>query len=240
MTTDSAATAKTTAPLLLADRRIMAIAVRDNRDRLVDLLSRGVSCADVSRGPRAGRLARSGLADRLRVADRALPRGLRLHVVEGFRTASAQQAIIDAYGAALRQAHTGLDDDEIARLSSRFVAPLAVAPHVAGAAVDLTIVDWHGQRLDMGTPIDATPEQSDGACFFDADNISPEARANRALLASVLRPAGLVNYPTEWWHWSYGDRYWAHATGAKLAVYGAVTADSPLRGAIRRVLEAAG
>ena len=30
----------------------------------------------------------------------------------------------------------------------------------------------------------------------------------------VLSAAGLVNYPTEWWHWSYGDRYWALATGA--------------------------
>jgi len=29
-----------------------------------------------------------------------------------------------------------------------------------------------------------------------------------------------VNYPTEWWHWSYGDRYWAFVTGAPHALYG--------------------
>jgi zinc D-Ala-D-Ala dipeptidase len=42
------------------------------------------------------------------------------------------------------------------------------------------------------------------------------------MLAEALRAAGLVNYPTEWWHWSYGDRYWALATGARHAVYGIV------------------
>jgi zinc D-Ala-D-Ala dipeptidase len=29
-----------------------------------------------------------------------------------------------------------------------------------------------------------------------------------------------VNYPTEWWHWSYGDRYWAYQSGARAARFG--------------------
>ncbi len=36
-----------------------------------------------------------------------------------------------------------------------------------------------------------------------------------------MHAAGFVNYPTEWWHWSYGDRYWALLTGSPHAVYGA-------------------
>lgn len=40
------------------------------------------------------------------------------------------------------------------------------------------------------------------------------------MLNAALTAAGLVNYPTEWWHWSYGDRYWALATGADHALYG--------------------
>ena len=43
-----------------------------------------------------------------------------------------------------------------------------------------------------------------------------------ATLVRALRHAGLVNYPTEWWHWSYGERYWAFATGAEHARYGPV------------------
>jgi D-alanyl-D-alanine dipeptidase len=228
----------TTEPMstLLADPCIAAIDVRDNGDRLVDLVTRGIACSDMTRGTQPSRLVRVGLADRLRAADRALPRGVRLRVAEGFRSAGAQQAIIDGYTQALRLASPDLGDHEVARLSSRFVAPLAVAPHVAGAAADLTLVDDHGSELDMGTPIDATPEESDGACFFDAGHISAAARANRDLLADALRSAGLVNYPTEWWHWSYGDRYWAHATGAHHAVYGPVVDADPLRAAVNRML----
>ena len=90
-------------------------------------------------------------------------------------------------------------------------------------AVDLTLCDPSGAELDLGTPLDATPEQSDGACYTDAPLPQPAA-ANRAVLVHVLRAAGLVNYPTEWWHWSYGERYWAFGAGAHHAVYGPIEA----------------
>ncbi len=32
---------------------------------------------------------------------------------------------------------------------------------------------------------------------------------NRKILINCLERAGFINYPTEWWHWSYGDCYWA-------------------------------
>ncbi len=189
-----------------------AIPVHDNGESLVRL------------DPMIGRrsFVRSGLADRLSVAQAALPLGIRLHVVEGHRTAASQQAIVASYSAELCAAHPGISADDLHRLSSRFVAPLEVAPHVAGAAVDLTLIDACGQELDLGTPIDATPEQSGGRCYFAAADISRDARANRNLLARVLTDAGLVNYPTEWWHWSFGDRYWALSTGADHAIYGPV------------------
>lgn len=46
------------------------------------------------------------------------------------------------------------------------------------------------------------------------------------MLGEALSAAGLVNYPTEWWHWSYGDRYWALQTGAPAALYGAKELDA--------------
>ncbi len=79
-----------------------------------------------------------------------------------------------------------------------------------------------GRTLDMGTAIDATPEASDGSCFFDAPGISARARVQPRPAGGVLRHAGFVNYPTEWWHWSYGDRYWAFVTGAPAALFGEI------------------
>jgi D-alanyl-D-alanine dipeptidase len=202
-----------TTPVLLADPRVSAIPVDETGEPLVAL--------DPALPARTV-LVREGLAARLRAAAADLPGSVRLHVVEGHRPAAAQQRIIDRYTAEVRAAHPTADARELADLVSRFVAPLAVAPHVAGAAVDLTLTDLSGVPLDLGTPIDATPEQSGGRCYFASPDIDARARAGRSLLAAVLAEAGLVNYPTEWWHWSYGDRYWALATGAEHALYGPV------------------
>ncbi|MGW4214342.1 M15 family metallopeptidase [Lentzea sp. NPDC004789] len=193
--------------ILLADPVVRAVRVLDNGDPLVPL----VFAPDV--------LVRQGLALRLVEARNALPSGVDLKVIEGHRSIADQSAIIERYTGELRELHPDADAVELDRLSSRFVAPLAVAPHVAGAAVDLTLVDDWGDELWMGTAVDATPEQSDGACFFAAE-VDAEARRNRTVLADALSGAGLVNYPTEWWHWSYGDRYWALLTGADFALYG--------------------
>jgi len=201
--------------ILLSDPRVRAVPVVECGEPLVRL-PRDLSPS--------GALARAGLADRLVAADARLPVGVRLRVVEGFRPAEQQRAILASYAAELRALRPGIGDAELDRLTSRFVSPLDVAPHVAGAAVDLTLVDVCGEELDLGTAIDATPEASDGRCWFAADGIGADARAHRDLLAEVLGEQGLVNYPTEWWHWSYGDRYWALTTGAARSVYGPLSA----------------
>jgi D-alanyl-D-alanine dipeptidase len=205
-------------PVLIGDPLVARIPVRDNAERMVAL--------DWMSGPAVGvaRLVRAGVADRLAAAQAALPDGVRLHLSEGLRHAADQRTIIATYRALLRRERPDADGAELDRLTSRYVAPLAVAPHVAGAAVDLTLADPLGRPLPMGSALDATPEESDGACFFAAPGIGAEARHNRDLLARALCGAGLVNYPTEWWHWSFGDRYWAHRTGAAHACYGPVLA----------------
>jgi hypothetical protein len=61
-----------------------------------------------------------------------------------------------SYAGELRVFHLEAGEAELERLTSRFVAPITMAPHVAGAAVDLTLVDSGGRELDLGTPVDAT------------------------------------------------------------------------------------
>jgi zinc D-Ala-D-Ala dipeptidase len=199
-------------PVLLSDELITRIPVIETGEPLVELFTRGISAEGRQH-------VRESLADRLAMANSFLPTGVRLHVVEGLRAIESQREIYDGYRAELARLDPGLADAEAHVLASRFVSPVEVAPHVAGAAVDLTLIGEHGP-FDLGTPIDSTPEQSNGACFFDAINISREARTNRALLADVLTASGLVNYPTEWWHWSFGDRYWAFSENRAHAIYG--------------------
>lgn len=190
---------------LVADARVAAIPVRESYEPLVTL--------GASFGPARARV-RAGLAARLRRAQVALPVGLSLRVVEGHRSAAEQHAINVRYGAPVDGA---APDARPRGVASRLAVPAAVAPHLTGAAVDVTLVDGRGRELDMGTEIDRSVVDRLASADVPAD-----VCRRRALLARALTRVGLVNCPDQWWHWSYGDRYWALLTGAATARYGPV------------------
>ncbi|MCC9711048.1 D-alanyl-D-alanine carboxypeptidase family protein [Streptomyces sp. MNU76] len=208
--------------ILMSDPRVAAVPVDDRDEPLVDVRRAGPLLVDERKADGTGAYAhlRAEVHDRLLKAQDLLPDGLRLLFVEGYRPPALQRAYFERYAAEQRALHPDWPADHIREAASRYVSPPEIAPHSAGAAVDLTLVDADGRELDLGTRVNASPEESDGACYTGADGISAEARAHRETLGAALGAAGLVNYPTEWWHWSYGDRYWALATGAPTALYG--------------------
>ncbi|GAA3138922.1 M15 family metallopeptidase [Nonomuraea salmonea] len=204
--------------VLISDARVTSIPVKEVGEPLVDV--RGRLRVDTRLADDQGAYAhlRDGVLRRLEHAESLLPAGYHLLVVEGYRPVATQRRIFDGYRATL----TGLTPEESYVAASRYVSPVEVAPHTAGAAVDLTLVSPDGTEYDMGTEVNDNPEQSEGACYTAAPGISDDARAHRKLLGVALEAAGLVNYPTEWWHWSYGDRYWAMSTKNDHALYGPV------------------
>ncbi|MFJ4920530.1 M15 family metallopeptidase [Streptomyces sp. NPDC088725] len=209
--------------VLMSDPKVAAVSVQECGERLVDV-RRGCSLLVDERKwqDSAGAFAhlREGVLDRLLQAQAQLPQGIQLLFVEGYRPPSLQRRYFDGYAAQLRAEHPEWAAEQVRSAASRYVSPPEIAPHSAGAAVDVSLADGDGLELDMGTRMNATPEESAGACYTQADNISDEARTHRDILGTALTAAGLVNYPTEWWHWSYGDRYWALRTGAATAHYG--------------------
>lgn len=83
-------------------------------------------------------------------------------------------------------------------------------PHSTGAAVDVTIVDEHGQTLDMGGDIDELSERSQPNYYLsDQDDARQQYHFNRQLLNRVMTNAGFCRHPGEWWHFSVGDQMWA-------------------------------
>jgi zinc D-Ala-D-Ala dipeptidase len=197
---------------LLSNARVAGIPVRECGQRLCQ--------ADDGLGGSV--LVREGVAERLAPARRMLAAEGTLVVHEGFRRLERQRHLFSAYLAELRQLHPHAVEEELRTLCSRFVAPVDVAPHVAGAAIDVSLIGHDGTPIDLGTAIDASPESSRGACYFAASGIGDEARRSRDVLAEALCASGFVNYPTEWWHWSYGDRFWAYVVGSPVAIYGPV------------------
>jgi D-alanyl-D-alanine dipeptidase len=207
--------------VLMGDARVAAVPVDPVDEPMVELRGDFATSdlKDDVDNPRFSQV-RAGLADRLLAARAHLPEGFSLQVVEGLRPAALQERYFTSYRDGLRSSDPRLSDEESFLLASRHVSPPAVAPHVSGAAIDLTLVDGDGSPCDLGSAINATPEDSRGACYFDAPDLGRAARHHRAILAEALSGVGLVNYPPEWWHWSYGDRYWALLTGRPAARYG--------------------
>ncbi|MEU0057218.1 M15 family metallopeptidase [Streptomyces sp. NPDC006334] len=208
--------------ILLSDRRVAETPVVENGERLVDARDSAVLRVDVRKADADGSYAhvRADVLRRLLLAQGALPPGVCLLLVEGFRPPALQRSYFDAYSATLRHAHPDASPARIRELASAYISPPEVAPHVSGGAVDLTLCTEDGRELPLGTEVNATPEESEGGCRTAATNIGAEAQANRLLLHRAMTTAGFVNYPTEWWHWSYGDRYWALLTTAPAAEYG--------------------
>ncbi|RGC68614.1 D-alanyl-D-alanine dipeptidase [Micromonospora sp. MW-13] len=210
--------------ILLSDPRISAIPLGDTAEALVDLREIPEFRVDDRLADAAGAYAhlREGTVERLLAAQRSLPEGLRLLVVEGYRPLRLQTEYFEGYRDELRLRYPDWDAARLRVETSKFVSPPEVAPHSTGGTVDLTLCTYDGRELDLGTAVNATPVASGDACFTWSPDISPAARRNRIILGAALLAAGLVNYPTEWWHWSYGDRYWALSTGADRTRYGPV------------------
>lgn len=167
-------------------------------------------------------MVRESVAKRLAMAQSLLD-GQKLMIIEGLRPVVLQRQYFDEYYNELQHAHPDWVREVLYTETSKYVAPPEIIPpHSTGGAVDLTLCTAEGKELDMGAQVNATPEESQNAVFMDAIRISKEARANRELLKDVMTQAGFVNYPYEFWHCSYGDRYWAYTTRQDAALYGAV------------------
>lgn len=212
--------------ILLGDIPAGAIRTRDCGEGLLDLRDTSPRLrVDEGRSQIASRSpyftwARKGIAHRLALACDSLPAGLYLILKEAYRPGEGQRRSWDACVEGFKAAHPGLDELSVRKAVARYVAPPELAGHPTGGALDLSLGDSSGE-LDLGTAFNAEPDETEGRTFFAAPGLAPEARALRAILAKALGGAGFLNYPSEWWHWSYGDPYWAFVARTE-AIYGPV------------------
>lgn len=170
-------------------------------------------------------LVRRGLAERLRAASEALPAEYRLAVLEGWRPLHIQRRMYLRTWNLFQERHPGWSDVQMRRVVNRFTAPIGARvppPHLTGGAVDVFLAYPDGRRLDHCRPFEAY----DPRCFaFDCPEIGDRAKQTRRILAEALTAGGLTNYPSEYWHWSYGDQGWAYRGGHPHALYGPIEPD---------------
>lgn len=209
--------------LLISDPKIWAISVRECGEPMVDLRHFKIAISP-DRAPFYNGFTRirQEVANKLMLAQTKLPKGLAFLFSEGHRPIALQKEMYENYYQQLSLAHPTWDTGRLKIETVKYVAPPEdIPPHSTGGAFDITIIDKTGARLDMGTILDETPDKNQNRNFTYAADISGTAKKNRAILIEVLSGEGFVNYPAEWWHWSYGDKYWASCKG-NVAIYGSV------------------
>ncbi|RXS88151.1 M15 family metallopeptidase [Geobacillus sp. PK12] len=208
--------------ILMSDPLVSSMNVCPSQEPFVDLVHFDpdiVVDPSLSNRSRYFSFVRLSVANKLSLAKKFLPKGIRFLIKEGYRPLHIQKRAFERALQRVKENSSNQDLDHLMAEASKYVAPPEVAPHPTGGAVDLTLIDSNGSELDLGTPYDAIPQETDNATFFDATNISVQAMQNRQILAHALQSVGFVNYFTEWWHWSYGDRYWAVMTNVDHALY---------------------
>ncbi len=191
---------------------IRSVKVEDCNEPLVALKTK----QDIYYDEKQSLVARKSVVEKLeRIADRLKKdHGVYLHILELYRSAEKQQSLRNRHIQILKKEKSHLTTEQIEAIVNKRVSAIG-GGHQTGGAVDLCLCDSHGNMLDMGTRYDEfnaqTPTRS--------KDVSPIAKRNRKTLLSYMKQEGFVNYPNEWWHFSYGDKMWAAYSNQRFAIY---------------------
>lgn len=203
---------------MLNDPRVREVPVSDCGERMVsvDGLDERIA-VDWSRSEIASNsdrfcYARESVSDMLRRAVACLPKNIDFLVKEIYRPYSRQLCSFEEGLEFYRESNPELNEEALRELACQYVAPPEVAGHPTGGAVDIVLIQ-DGKELDMGTKFNDEPVAPENLTYTDCPFIAPEQRVNRQMLSQAMESVGFVNYPAEWWHFSYGDPYWGLVIG---------------------------
>ena len=138
-----------------------------------------------------------------------LPRGMTFVIESAWRSQYLQEKIFQAFAKSFT-----------IKEAEKYVAPFKgkyASGHMTGGAVDLRL--WkNGRKVPM--------KSSKLTYQENAKSFQPKLplyiQKNRQIMFDALQKAGLANYPEEYWHWSYGDIWWARRKKKKVAIYGII------------------
>lgn len=216
--------------LLIAAPKIVAIPVIENHDPMIDLINH----PEISYGPSPEipnntdyTKMRKTVYEKLNQAQSLLPKGLRFCLYESYRSLALQKLLFDTRYGKVKNKHPEWSSEQIFTETTRMVSPVInldgspnIPPHSTGAAIDVYLINEHGETIDMGIHPKDWMEDLDGSLSLTASEIiAHEAKQNRKIMSHVLEAVGFVNYGNEYWHWSYGDRYWAYYKQKPYALY---------------------
>lgn len=161
---------------------------------------------------------RQSVAERLMQAQAALPKTWQIVLKAGLRPIAVQLQLVQNLQDHLQTKHPDWSTEQTLAETRTLVADprLKVPPHSTGAAVDIELYDRDTRQLvHMGARANDGTDR--GKAY--SERITDEQQARRVQLYLAMLTAGFANNANEWWHFSYGDAYWALFYGKKSTLY---------------------
>lgn len=170
---------------------------------------------------------REGAYIRLKKALELLPEEFSFILYDGFRPLQVQQSLFNIFSENIKNRNPQLSDEEVLHETLKYVAfpsvePTRTSPHITGGAIDLTLGDYVGNALELGTEFDEMSEKSATRYFEEHPHENHVALRNRRILYNCMKKAGFSNYSEEWWHYDYGNVSWARRMKSENVLYGPV------------------
>lgn len=164
---------------------------------------------------------RQEATDRLIQASKNLPAGYSFVIFDSYRPIVVQQEIFSRFKDELRKSHQEINENELNSMTEVYVSlpsrdPLKPSPHSTGGAIDLSIANEKQELLEMGADWDSFDIKSQTAYFR---LLNGTYHQNRRLLYQLMTGVGYTNYPEEWWHYDFGNQFWARIV-TRTAIYG--------------------
>lgn len=219
--------------IYIADPEILAIPIVECNEPLIDLKTQN----QLVYGPppeteltaNCYTKMRKQVFEKLCRAQKDLPNNWRFRIYEGFRSLEVQNMLFEQEYKKLTVQYPKKNHAELFHETTRLVSPVInldgtrnIPPHNTGAAIDIEIITAESELIDMGMTAKDWISVEPDLCLTHCPTLTKQARQNRKILLDTLTIHGFINYPTEWWHFSYGDRYWAYHTKQNHAFYGSV------------------
>ncbi len=149
-----------------------------------------------------------------------LPKGMTFVINDAWRPQYVQKEIFQWFVKRFSKKHPSWLKSKIIKEVEKYVAPSEgkyASGHMTGGAVDLRL--WkNGRKVPM---ISSKLSYQENAKSHQP-KLPPYIQKNRQIMFEALRKTGLDNYPKEYWHWSYGNIWWAKRNKKKTAIYGVV------------------
>lgn len=164
---------------------------------------------------------REGVVERLKQAQKKLPKGYHLWLANTTRTEEIVLKLYNKYIKRFKKNEPKLADKDIdLKVRNILAMPDDKTPpgHMTGGALDVILADNKGKKLPM--KIDETKVPTEIQSFTFYPNLPEEMKKNRKILYDAMVGVGFNNYFREFWHYSFGDSYWAVRRKKKIAIYG--------------------